>query len=372
MITDSILSNIYSRYDKIFVEPRKRKLCICPLGGTTKIMFDDMDKSDNIEFIADKNSTEKEMFGYPVISYKELMKADKECDVMILSARHYDSIYSELLEVGVDPKRILPYTCLDTRIHPNYSNSRYTEWLQTNTDRLNMITTMMEDELSKKHLKQALIGAENISLAEWLDVGRYSETEDPDYFNDYDFLKLSDHECYLDVGAYDGDSVRLFLNAVKNEYESIVAVEPDKDNYVALIHNCKEIRNIHCYNKGLGEKKGRAVISQSINGNISATVLAENGDLEIVPIDSLDFKFTIIKISLHGTQLKREILMGGKDHIKREKPIIIVQIGNYTDEIMEIPEIIRSINPMYRFHFRVSITTNGQKAMKNNYCLWAI
>lgn len=51
------------------------------------------------------------------------------------------------------------------------------------------------------------------------------EKEKSDVYSEY--LKLQSEEIMMDLGAYDGDTVREFLGAVNGRYRKIYAVEAD-------------------------------------------------------------------------------------------------------------------------------------------------
>ena len=55
----------------------------------------------------------------------------------------------------------------------------------------------------------------------------------PYYFNDRSLL-LSRHECFVDCGAYNGDTIRDFLKYSNGVFDSIYAFELEKGNYDAL------------------------------------------------------------------------------------------------------------------------------------------
>ena len=53
------------------------------------------------------------------------------------------------------------------------------------------------------------------------------------YFDD-DVFRLGENEVFVNCGAYDGDTVRAFLEKSKGHFKKIYAVEPDKNNFAKL------------------------------------------------------------------------------------------------------------------------------------------
>ena len=65
------------------------------------------------------------------------------------------------------------------------------------------------------------------------------EPTDPrggEYFaNDFnEYLKLTENESFLDIGAYRGDTVEQFLSFTNGKYSNILAVEPDEKSFKKL------------------------------------------------------------------------------------------------------------------------------------------
>lgn len=66
-----------------------------------------------------------------------------------------------------------------------------------------------------------------------------------------DILRLGKNENYLDLGAYNGDTIKEFLHFSGNEYGSITAVEPAPRNFKKLMEYTKSMSNITLVNKGI-------------------------------------------------------------------------------------------------------------------------
>lgn len=57
-----------------------------------------------------------------------------------------------------------------------------------------------------------------------------------DQYYDSDIIKLTDHEVFVDCGAFDGDTIRTFLSKLPNEnnFKEIIAFEPEPHNFEKL------------------------------------------------------------------------------------------------------------------------------------------
>lgn len=54
------------------------------------------------------------------------------------------------------------------------------------------------------------------------------------YFFETDLWKITKDEILFYAGAYDGDSIRDFLNLTNHQYKKNIACEPDKSNMTKL------------------------------------------------------------------------------------------------------------------------------------------
>jgi hypothetical protein len=77
-----------------------------------------------------------------------------------------------------------------------------------------------------------------------------------------DILQLTAHENLVDLGAYDGDTIREFLAATGGEYDYITALEPDEKNFKKLLKNTEELFDITCLNMGAWDKKDTLIFAK--------------------------------------------------------------------------------------------------------------
>ena len=69
------------------------------------------------------------------------------------------------------------------------------------------------------------------------------------------FLAIDIGNTNITLGAYDGDTVREFLQATGGEYEKIIAVEADEKNYRKLTDKTADVRDITTHNLAVWDKK---------------------------------------------------------------------------------------------------------------------
>src|SRR3989344_3797747 len=73
---------------------------------------------------------------------------------------------------------------------------------------------------------------------------------------DSKIIALTEKEVFIDGGAYDGDTIKRFINVSGHKYKKIIGFEPDLFSYVKLEKLIKRLddRKIKIYKYGLAEK----------------------------------------------------------------------------------------------------------------------
>lgn len=171
------------------------------------------------------------------------------------------------------------------------------------------------------------------------------------YFPNDGIVKTGENEIFLDCGAFDGDSIKTFLDYVGGKYEKIIAMEPSDNNYKKLINSIGFLQNIEFHNKGVykEEKKLRFSVGDAKNSFVSDSGTEE---LDVIDIDTLlnGEKVTFIKMDIEGAEY--DALQGARSTIKKYTPKLAISIYHKTEDLLDIPLLIHEINPNYNFHLR--------------------
>lgn len=181
------------------------------------------------------------------------------------------------------------------------------------------------------------------------------------YFRN-DIIKLTQSETLLDVGACVGTAIWSFVDAVDGQYNSIIALEPEKENCEQLERNVKDrkidkfiLKKACAYNrdgyvKFSGDKEQGGIKNNTVDTfTIYPTVRIDSLFKEVenakdISIIKINFPFSV-----------PEILEGANQLIKNKKPRIVIRIGFDEHVMLDIILKIKELNPEYRFYFRYSI-----------------
>lgn len=153
----------------------------------------------------------------------------------------------------------------------------------------------------------------------------------------------------IDCGAYDGDSISLLSN-YGYDFESIIALEPDINNYQQLIKNIS-IRNSIFLPCGVSS---HTKSMQFNSGDGEGSRASQDGSITIQML-SIDEAFpfarpNLIKMDIEGGE--REALLGAKETIKKTHPGITLSAYHLPFDLWELGLLIFEINPAYRFYIR--------------------
>lgn len=139
---------------------------------------------------------------------------------------------------------------------------------------------------------------------------------------------------FVDVGANIGH-ISLFVS--KNfPSANILAFEPHPETFKILKRNCElnEVDNINYFENGLGAESTEATIYNNweVNrGGASITVNTDGDKGHSIDIKALDDvvaaeRIGIIKIDVEGFEM--EVLKGSQEIIKRDKPVLIIEVSD--------------------------------------------
>ncbi len=218
----------------------------------------------------------------------------------------------------------------------------YSNTLETKDEILNLY----DEELSKNIIRNRLdfYRTGDISYIDRMPLNTQV------YFHD-DYYSISDKEIFVDCGAFDGDSIKMFLDFTKGNYQKIIGLEPDAINFRKLqesINNHHDICLLCC-----ATGKENTKMRFSSQGTLGSTFSDKNGDLiDVKKLDDIlkSEKVTLIKMDIEGAEL--ETLIGAENTIRTHKPKLAVCIYHKIDDIITIPEYLHSIVPEYKFKVR--------------------
>ena len=169
----------------------------------------------------------------------------------------------------------------------------------------------------------------------------------------YSLIRPIAEDVYLDLGAYDGDTIREMMEQAGSPLREVIALEPDPKNFrklSAFAETCSG--DLRLLNAGIYDRD-TAVLFANKAGRHSA--VSRDGEGIAVPMRSIDSvvgeeSVTIIKMDVEGEEAKA--LAGGKTVLARDCPRLIVSAYHRNEDTFALPLQIHAMNPVYRIYLR--------------------
>lgn len=292
-----------------------------------------------VKGIFDKNSAALplQINGVSVLSLDKLSLLNPANTVFLITCIYVGEIEDFLRDKGyIHIYSIFPLASnLGGSFHPPLSSA--------DDEFVNKVKNLLADEKSK-HILEKICFFRNKKICDYRDI--YQENQ---YFCD-DVWTLTDHEVFVDAGAFVGDTIQDFRQKTGNSYKRIYAFEPDKKNFSQLKEVVQGDARIETFPYAVWNKAEMLNFSE---GDKSSSAIDNKGDLlvEAKAIDSIiTEEITLLKMDVEGAELAA--LNGAKELIKKWKPKLAICVYHKFDDLWEIPFYIKSLVPEYKFYLR--------------------
>lgn len=180
-----------------------------------------------------------------------------------------------------------------------------------------------------------------------------------------DILQVNTQEILVDMGAYNGDTIRQFLQYSSGKYKSIYALEPDSKNYKKLCRATEGMQGVHLYNKSAWSEQ--ATLHFDACAGRSSHLSATGTAVEATDLDSLlqGAPVTLLKMDIEGSESRA--LAGAAKTIQTWKPKLYVCAYHRNEDLFALPLQIFNICPDYQLYFRHSPYIPAWES--NFYCM---
>ncbi len=217
------------------------------------------------------------------------------------------------------------------------------DYLKENEKQFDEAYSMLCDEKSK----EAFVDVLNFKISGKVEYLFSAQSEKSELYENV--LQLSKNETIVDLGAYDGDTIREFITVTEGSYNKIFAFEPDEKNFRKLTAKTQELTSIERFNVGASDKKEVRYFAKKKGRNSH-----EDPDGIPVQFNSVDNlikqKVTFLKMDIEGSELKA--LEGAKSTIRLYKPKLYVCAYHRNEDMFKLPKKIKELFDDYRIYFR--------------------
>ena len=203
-----------------------------------------------------------------------------------------------------------------------------------------------------KEIFQQLLG-EGFPEGQIINLGKMIDDMSRRQYFDLEVFPHSEHEIFVDCGCFDGTTSLNFIKWCHEKYDSIIAFEPDPDNYIKCKENFQKhsVDRVHLYQTGLWEKQTELMFEAVSTGSSQIS----NSGLERIKVDSLDNLLgnvpgTFIKMDLEGAEY--QALLGGRGYLMKYHPNLAISLYHKAEDIWTIPKLLLELYPKYTFYIR--------------------
>lgn len=188
--------------------------------------------------------------------------------------------------------------------------------------------------------------------------------------DDFHFLqsRIKTHTHYIDGGAFDGDTVKQFLDLSQSSFSKITAIEPDEQNIIKLSAGISKLpdtirQKIEILPAAIASFSGQSQFQA--NGN-TASCLSSTGQRSVNTVALKDLiceSDLFIKLDIEGSE--RSSVKHALPSIRKYLPILAISVYHHGKDLVNIYEMLKSEVPTYKFAFRI-LGNNATDAML--YC----
>ena len=172
------------------------------------------------------------------------------------------------------------------------------------------------------------------------------------HYFDLNLIPKLKENVFVDVGAYVGDTVLDYVESYgKDSFQKIYCYEICQENIDKMKINLKNIDNIEIKRKAVSDRMGK--LKFDLDNDISSNHISPGGKIEVEGValdEDIKEKISMVKMDIEGSEMKA--LVGMKEHIKNDTPILLISVYHNNTDLVEIPKYIRSLNKNYDYYLR--------------------
>ena len=283
--------------------------------------------------------------GFKVISYSECCEKYGSTDFIVLVC--FGSSRPEVLD---QVARIASERELYVPDVPVYGNNLFTRsFYEANKESIEAVSERLSDDASREcfsnYVDYKLTG----------DISYLEKSEsDPD--SEFALLKEAGCGCFVDLGAYYGDTLKRYLERLPC-LTSAVAVEPERHSFKKLEACAKELgSDIRCIHALVGKTTGAEKVSSS-RGRGTRTLSASNVelkntvDIDVITVDSLSLdNVSFIKFDVEGSE--SDAIEGARETIQKYRPVMKIACYHRSEDVFAIVQKVLEIRDDYKIYMR--------------------
>ena len=255
------------------------------------------------------------------------------------------SFGSQLPEVIASIKNVAVRHALVVPCVPPFGEALFDrDFISAHRDRIKEVYSLLADEKSRRVYKNILLFYHTGDIALLDEI----TTDKDEAFSE--IIKLGSEESYLDLGAYNGDTVDEFLRYTGGAYREITALEPNPKNFSKLKAHCAGLPRTELHQLGAWSENTTLFFNNKAGRN--SAISSAGAETPVVAADDLlkNKSVTYIKADVEGADY--ETLLGLRRTLAAQKPKLNFAAYHRFEDVFRLPLLINQLNPEYKIFLR--------------------
>ena len=317
-------------------------------------------------FASDEFVRGQQFHGFTVQAYSELLALREKVIVLIAFASELPDVMERFYKLASVHETYAPHV-------PVFSGEETVTaaWIKKYERELQTVYERLADAVSRETFASVL----NYKLSgklSYLQACTTNRTEDL-----RTIFSFGREETYLDLGAYNGDTVQEFLQLTHGRYKKIIALEPDPKNYKKLTDFVRqyELKNITCLQAGVWNDCGSLELTgnggrqstfweadrsgfatQNLSQTCSMKKKVKKQQVNVVSVDAVlgNDHADYMKFDVEGVE--KEALEGAAGHLAPDGngalPKLLVAAYHHDEDLFALPLLLWKLQPEYKIYLR--------------------
>lgn len=334
----SFLENLTSVWD--FFKNTDKPIILYGMGdGADKVLneFDKLGIKPHGVMASDDFVRYQSFRGFTV---KKLSDFEQELDSFVIAL----CFASQLPDVMAHIKSVADKHTLRVPSVPVFGENIFNrEFVLENENQFTEAYNLLSDDLSRKVFKD-IISFQYSGDLKYLDSCTTNKDEA------FKILKLGREEAYLDLGAYNGDTIVEFLSYCNGEYSSITAFEPNARSFKKLSELCTDMENVSLWQ--LGSYNKNTLINFNTKSGRNCAINKNGTPVQVARVDTIlcGKRITYAKLDVEGAE--KPTFEGMENTIKLFSPKLNVAAYHRSEDIFALILQLKKLNRDYKFYLR--------------------
>ena len=317
-------------------------------------------------FASDEFVRGQQFHGFTVQAYSELLALREKVIVLIAFASELPDVLERFYKLASVHETYAPHV-------PVFSGEETVTaaWIKKYERELQTVYERLADAVSRETFASVL----NYKLSGRLSYLQACTTNRADDLKT--LFSFGGEETYLDLGAYNGDTVQEFLQLTRGRYKKIVALEPDKKNFKKLTDFVRqnELKHITCLQAGVWNDCGSLELTgnggrqstfweadcsgfatQPLSQTCSMKKKIKKQQVTVVFVDAVlgNDRADYMKFDVEGVE--KEALEGAAGHLVPDGngtlPKLLVAAYHHDEDLFALPLLLWKLQPEYKIYLR--------------------